>query len=61
MLTHYGRLGSSFDICAKVIVDILREEGMYNKNGEVVVEVISRALKEVCIIYNPAEASPDIL
>ncbi len=47
LLTHYGRLGPSFDLCAKVIVDILLEEGMYRDNGEAVVEVILHALREV--------------
>lgn len=47
ILAHYGRLGSAFDLCARVIVDILREEGMYKDNGESVVEVICHALREV--------------
>ncbi|KAI0943593.1 hypothetical protein AcW1_002723 [Taiwanofungus camphoratus] len=46
LLAHYGRLGPSFDLCTKVIVDILREEGMYKNNGEVVVAVICQALRE---------------
>ena len=29
ILAHYGRLGPTFDLCTKVIVEILREEGMY--------------------------------
>lgn len=49
LLAHYSRLGPSFDLCAKVIVDILREEGMYNDNGEIVVAVILQALREVSI------------
>ncbi|KAI0089427.1 hypothetical protein BDY19DRAFT_1070111 [Irpex rosettiformis] len=46
LLAHYGRLGTSFDLCAKLIVDILREEGMYQENGDVVVAVITQALRE---------------
>ncbi|KAI6145125.1 hypothetical protein BKA82DRAFT_4170216 [Pisolithus tinctorius] len=46
LLAHYGRLGPVFDLCTKVIVDVLRDEGMYNDNGEVVVDVVTRALKE---------------
>ncbi|KAI6041487.1 hypothetical protein EDC04DRAFT_2565548 [Pisolithus marmoratus] len=46
LLAHYGRLGPVFDLCTKVIVDALREEGMYNDNGEVVVDVVTQALKE---------------
>lgn len=47
LLAHYARLGVSFDLCAKVIVDILREEGMYKNNGEAVVAVIFESLREV--------------
>lgn len=47
LLANYGRLGPSFDLCTKVIIDVLREEGMYNDNGDVVVEVIKKALLEV--------------
>ena len=47
LLTHYGRLGPVFDLCSKVIVDILREEGMYNGQGAAVVEVILQSLRDV--------------
>lgn len=47
ILAHYGRLGPAFDLCSRVIVDILREEGMYKENGDAVVEVICHALREV--------------
>ena len=47
LLAHYGRLGTSFDLCAKLIVDILREEGMYQQNGETVVAVVTQALRDV--------------
>ncbi|OCH94580.1 hypothetical protein OBBRIDRAFT_747233 [Obba rivulosa] len=46
LLAHHGRLGASFDLCSKVVIDILREEGMYKDNGETVVSVICRALQE---------------
>lgn len=48
LLAHYGRLGPVFDLCTKVIIDVLRDEGMYNENGEVVVQVATQGLKEVC-------------
>lgn len=48
LLANYGRLGPSFDLCTKVIIDVLREEGMYNEHGDTVVEVIKKALLEVC-------------
>ena len=47
LLTHYGRLGPSFDLCAKVIVDILREEGLYKNNGEEVAAIAKHSLREV--------------
>lgn len=53
LLAHYGRLGPSFDLCSKLIIDILREEGMYKGHGEGVVAVITLALCEVshAILY----------
>jgi cohesin complex subunit SA-1/2 len=47
LLAHYGRLGPAFDLCTKVIIDALREEGMYRENGDLVVDVVTQALKEV--------------
>lgn len=46
LLAYYGQLGPSFDICSKVIVDVLREEGMINNRGEAVVDVLTNALRE---------------
>ncbi len=47
LLAHYGRLGPSFDLCTKVIVEILREAGMFNDDGDLVVLVVTQALQEV--------------
>lgn len=49
LLAYYGRLGPSFDLCSKLIVDILREEGMYKDNGEIVVAIITQAVREVSV------------
>ncbi|KDQ56870.1 hypothetical protein JAAARDRAFT_36349 [Jaapia argillacea MUCL 33604] len=46
LLAHHGRLGPTFDMCCKVIVEVLREEGLYNGKGEVVVAVVTQALRE---------------
>ncbi|KAJ7094006.1 hypothetical protein B0H15DRAFT_799033 [Mycena belliarum] len=46
LLSHYGRLGATFDQFVKLIVEILREEGMGRGNGDVVVVVINQALRE---------------
>ncbi|KAF9817346.1 hypothetical protein IEO21_03487 [Rhodonia placenta] len=51
LLAHYGRLGPAFDLCAKVVVDILREEGMYNDNGSAVTEVICQALRDSITLF----------
>ncbi|KAH8097102.1 hypothetical protein BXZ70DRAFT_1009416 [Cristinia sonorae] len=51
LLAHYGRLGPVFDLCSKVIVDILREEGMYNGQGEAVVQVILQSLQESFLLF----------
>ncbi|KAK0498783.1 hypothetical protein EDD18DRAFT_1318874 [Armillaria luteobubalina] len=46
LLAHYGRLGPSFDLCTKVIVEVLREAGMFNDDGDLVVLVVTQALQE---------------
>ncbi|KAG5728111.1 Cohesin subunit psc3 [Termitomyces sp. T112] len=46
LLAHYGRLGHAFDACSKVLVDILREEGMMNEHGDIIVGIVTQALKE---------------
>lgn len=46
VLAHYGRLGLAFDTCSKVIVEILREEGMMKDNAEIVITVVTQALQE---------------
>jgi cohesin complex subunit SA-1/2 len=47
LLSHYHRLVPPFDVCAKSLVDILRNEGISSGNGQAVSEVIIQALKEV--------------
>jgi cohesin complex subunit SA-1/2 len=47
LLAHYGHLGQAFDGCSKVIIDILRDEGIHNNNGELVVNVATQAIREV--------------
>ncbi|CAE6434925.1 unnamed protein product, partial [Rhizoctonia solani] len=36
LLGHYGRVSSVYDQCTKVIIEVLREEGMYGGNAELV-------------------------
>ena len=47
LLAHYGRLGTAVDLSTKMMIDILREEGLAKDNGKLVVEVIVDALREV--------------
>lgn len=47
VLAHYDRLGSGFDTNIKVVIDFLRDLGMFRSEGQVVAEVVGRALQEV--------------
>lgn len=47
MLSHYGTLGMTFDSCCKAVVEVLRDEGMYNDNASAVSHVVVTALEEV--------------
>ena len=47
VLAHYGRLEISFDICSKVVVDVLREESTMKDNPDVIVTTLTQALQEV--------------
>lgn len=46
-LCYFGRLDAPYDQCMKVIIELLREEGMYKSNGVVVADVIKDAIKDV--------------
>ncbi|KAJ3790131.1 hypothetical protein GGU10DRAFT_383650 [Lentinula aff. detonsa] len=46
LLAHYGRLGPAFDSCAKVVIDVLKDEGLTADNGQLVVLVVTQAMKE---------------
>ncbi|KAG8707915.1 hypothetical protein FRC09_001541 [Ceratobasidium sp. 395] len=51
LLGHYGRVSSVYDQCTKVIIEVLREEGMYGGNAEVVGRVLVAALQESFSLY----------
>ena len=60
LLAHYGRLGPAFDVCSKVVVEVLREEGMIHNKGDVVVMVLTQAIQEVRRAFSvPAVLLPD--
>ncbi|KAF9559794.1 hypothetical protein CPC08DRAFT_666116 [Agrocybe pediades] len=46
VLAHYGRLSVAFDTCAKVVVDVLREENIMKEKPEVTTATASQALQE---------------
>ncbi|KAF8717150.1 hypothetical protein AX14_012211 [Amanita brunnescens Koide BX004] len=46
LLAHYGRLGPAFDACVKIVIDVLREEGMTYGNADAVVTVVTQAMQE---------------
>lgn len=46
-LTHYGRFGGTYDQLVKKLVDVLRDEGIYNGEATTVQHVIGQALQNV--------------
>lgn len=51
VLAYYGRLGMTYDQCMKVVIELLREEGMYKSRGFIVADVIKDAAREVCWVF----------
>jgi hypothetical protein len=47
LLMHYGRLSPSFDLCCKSLVEVLRDEGLYQSNGGKVAEIICHSMTDV--------------
>ncbi|KAG8906784.1 hypothetical protein FRB99_006161 [Tulasnella sp. 403] len=56
-LSYYGRLGATYDQCMKVVIELLREEGMYKSHGFDVADVIGSAVKESYEMYLDGRAS----
>ncbi|KIJ37056.1 hypothetical protein M422DRAFT_61048 [Sphaerobolus stellatus SS14] len=46
VLAHYGHLGSGFDATIKVVIDFLRDIGMFQGEGKTVSEILVRTLQE---------------
>jgi cohesin complex subunit SA-1/2 len=46
-LAHYGRFGPTYDAIVKKLVDVLRDEGIYNRESDMVQAVASMALQSV--------------
>lgn len=47
LLAYHGRLGMQFDHCLNAVIGVLREEGMYKKNGELVEHVVCDSIRQV--------------
>lgn len=54
-LAHYGRFGPTYDAIVKQLVDVLRDEGIYNRESDMVQAVASMALQSVSSVmgYRP--------
>ncbi|KAF8337116.1 uncharacterized protein EI90DRAFT_3044949 [Cantharellus anzutake] len=46
LLAYHGLLGSQFDHCLSTLVSVLREEGMFKNNGELVATIVNEALRQ---------------
>jgi hypothetical protein len=63
LLAYYGRLGTTFDLCVKALIDVLRDEGMLQGNGAIVSDVVVQALRDVsmqCITSIPLTYHPSL-
>jgi hypothetical protein len=47
VLSQYGRIDQAFDAALPSLVEILQEEGLYNKDSDMVTTVVGKALQEV--------------
>ncbi|KAG8914902.1 hypothetical protein FRC00_009816 [Tulasnella sp. 408] len=59
VLAYYGRLGMTYDQCMKVVIELLREEGMYKSRGFIVAEVIKDAVRDSFLLYLEGRAPDD--
>jgi cohesin complex subunit SA-1/2 len=48
-LAHCGRFGATYDAIARKLVDVLRDEGIYNRESDTVVAVSTEALSAVSL------------
>jgi hypothetical protein len=46
-LAHCGRFGATYDAVVKKLVDVLRDEGIYNRDSDTVVAISVEALQAV--------------
>ncbi|WVQ85787.1 hypothetical protein IAT38_007954 [Cryptococcus sp. DSM 104549] len=55
-LAHYGRFGTSYDAVVRRLVDVLRDEGIYNKEADTVQHVAGSALQQSFNIWLDSDA-----
>ena len=46
-MAYYGRFGPTYDAIIRKLVDVLRDEGIYNKEADTVQNVVGSALQAV--------------
>ena len=49
-LGHTGRFGATYDAVVKKLVDVLRDEGIYNRDSDGVVAISKDALQAVSLL-----------
>jgi cohesin complex subunit SA-1/2 len=47
LLRHCGRFGPTYDAVVRKLVDVLRDEGIYNRDSAIVVAISVDALQDV--------------
>ncbi|OCF34452.1 cohesin complex subunit SA-1/2 [Kwoniella heveanensis BCC8398] len=55
-LARYGRFGASYDGIVKKLVDVLRDEGLYNKEADTVQHVAGAALQQSFNLFLDSDA-----
>ncbi|KAM0753990.1 hypothetical protein T439DRAFT_298458 [Meredithblackwellia eburnea MCA 4105] len=59
VLTHYERFDAVYDNWAKLLVQDIRDEGIYGKGGKLAVRVIVDSLKGACELFLDSPSSTD--
>lgn len=59
-LAHYGRFGPTYDAIVKKLIDVLRDEGIYNKEADTVQHVAGSALQQSFNIFLDSEEDEPI-
>lgn len=61
-LSHFGYLGSSYDLCLRDLPWILQDEGIYNNEADMVQSVVAQALQDVSAeVTSPSLGLADVI